>query len=110
LIVVNAKDPTSLDEVESQPCWHASMVEELKAIEGNNTWELTELPEGRRAIGVKWAFKVKKNDAGAVVRHRARLVVKGHSHRQGLDYELVFAPIIRFEAVRLLIALGAHQS
>jgi hypothetical protein len=110
LFVVSAEEPASLEEAESQPCWHSSMVEEIKAIEGNHTWELTELPEGRRAIGVKWVFKVKKNEARVVVRHKARLVVKGYSQRQGVDYEEVFAPVARLEAVRLLIALAAHQS
>jgi hypothetical protein len=108
--LVSAAEPASLEEGESQPCWHSAMVEEIKAIEGNHTWELTELPEGRRAIGVKWVFKVKKNEAGVVVRHKARLVVKGYSQRQGVDYEEVFAPVARLEAVRLLIALAAHQS
>jgi hypothetical protein len=55
------------------------MKEELKAIEENGTWELTTVPPDRRAIGLKWVFKVKKDEQGAVVRHKARLVVKGFS-------------------------------
>jgi hypothetical protein len=46
---------------------------------------------------------------GAVVRHKARLVVKGCSQRQGVDYEEVFALVARFEAVRLVIAWAANQ-
>jgi hypothetical protein len=92
LLVVSAEESASLEEAKSQPCYHSTMVEKIKAIEGNHTWELTQLPEGRRAIGVKWVFKVKKNEAGVVVRHKARLVVKGYSQRQGVDYE-VFAPV-----------------
>jgi hypothetical protein len=53
------------------------MEEELWSIEENRTWTLTELPQGRRAIGLKWVFKVKRDEHGAVVRHKARLVVKG---------------------------------
>jgi hypothetical protein len=45
------------------------MEEELRAIEKNRTWTLTELPPGQRAIGLKWVFKVKKDEQGAVVRH-----------------------------------------
>jgi hypothetical protein len=78
--------------------------EELKAIADNETWELLDLPVGRKAIGLKWVFKVNKNEAGVVVRHTARLVVKGYSQRQGIDYEEVFAPVARFEAVRMVIA------
>jgi hypothetical protein len=85
------------------------MVEELRAIEENNTWELIELPSGRSAIGLKWVFKVKKNEHGDVVRHKARLVVKGYAQRQRVDYDEVFAPVARLEAVRLLLALSADE-
>jgi hypothetical protein len=57
------------------------MREEIKAIEDNNTWVLTELPAGARAISLKWVFKVKKNEQGNVLRHKARLVVKGYAQR-----------------------------
>jgi hypothetical protein len=85
------------------------MEEELRAIEENCTWTLTELPPGRRAIGLKWVFKVKRNEHGAVVRHKARLVVKGYAQRHGIDYDEVFAPVARMEAVRLLLALAAQE-
>jgi hypothetical protein len=55
------------------------MKEELRAIEENSTWELTDLPSSRKAIGLKWVFKVKRDEHGVVVRHKARLVVKGYS-------------------------------
>jgi hypothetical protein len=70
---------------------------------------MIELPAGRKAIGLKWVFKVKKDEAGTVVRHKARLVVKSYAQRKGVDYEEVFAPVARFEAVRIVLALAAHQ-
>jgi hypothetical protein len=54
-------------------------------------------------------FKVKKDEHGAVVRYKARLVVKGYAQRQGVDYDEVFAPVARMEAVRLLLALAAQN-
>ena len=50
---------------------------EIKAIEENRTWELVELPARHRAIGLKWVYKIKRDENGDVVRHKARLVVKG---------------------------------
>jgi hypothetical protein len=89
--------------------WCRTMMEELCAIEENNTWELTELPSSRRAIGLKWVFKVKKNKHGDVVRHKARLVVKGYAQCQGVDFEEVFTHVARLEVVRLLMALAAEE-
>jgi hypothetical protein len=85
------------------------MVDEVQSIEENKTWSLIELPTGRRAIGLKWVFKVKKNQLGEVIRHKVRLVVKGYAQQQGIDYEEVFAPVARLEAIRLLLALVAEE-
>jgi hypothetical protein len=54
------------------------MTEELKAIEGNETLELTTLPIGHRAIEPKWVFKVKRDEVGNIVCHKGRLVAKGY--------------------------------
>jgi hypothetical protein len=57
------------------------MVEEIRAIEENGTWSLTDLPPDRKAIGLKWVFKVKRDEQGSVVKYKARLVVKGYSQQ-----------------------------
>jgi hypothetical protein len=44
-------------------------------------------------------FKVKRDEHGAVVHHKVRLIIKGHTQRQGIDYEEVFTPVARMEAV-----------
>lgn len=46
--------------------------------EGGGTWELMELPRDYRAIGLKWVYKLKKDESGAVVKHKARLIAKGY--------------------------------
>jgi hypothetical protein len=107
LFAVSAEKPGSLAHAGQDPCWRRAMEEELRAIEDNHTWTLTELPSRQRAIRLKWVFKVKKDEHGAVVRHKARLVAKGYAQRQGIDYDEVFASAARLEAVRLLLALAA---
>ena len=85
------------------------MVEELQAIERNNTWELVELSAHTKAIKVKWVFKLKHNVDGSIVRHKARLVAQGFLQREGLDYSEVFTPVERLEIVRLVEALACNQ-
>jgi hypothetical protein len=56
---VSAEEPASLAQAQKEACWPRAMEEELRLIEENCTWTLTELPQGRRAIGLKWVFKVR---------------------------------------------------
>ncbi|WVZ53904.1 hypothetical protein U9M48_004791 [Paspalum notatum var. saurae] len=105
----SADEPASFKEAEREPCWRQAMREEMKAIEDNSTWELASLPTGHRAIGLKWVFKVKRDEAGNVIRHKARLVAKGYVQCAGIDFNEVFAPVARMESVRALLALAAHQ-
>ena len=55
------------------------MVEEMKALQKNSTWDLVELPEGKKTVGCKWVFTVKHKADGSVERYKARLVAKGYT-------------------------------
>ena len=83
------------------------MLEEMKAIEENETWELVDPSPGCRPIALKWVYKVKRDERGAIVKHKARLVARGFVQREGVDFEEAFAPVARMESVRLLLALAA---
>jgi len=61
-----------------------------------DTWELTALPPGRPAIGVKWLLKVKTNAKGELEKFKARLVAKGFSQVKGIDFNDTYAPVSRF--------------
>ncbi|GKC46821.1 putative ribonuclease H-like domain-containing protein [Tanacetum coccineum] len=65
---------------------------------------LVDLPNGKRAIGTKWVFKNKKDERGIVIRNKARLVAQGYTQEKGIEYDEVFAPVARIEAIRLFLA------
>jgi len=103
-----ADEPLCVEEALEDFCWLEAMRSELQSIQANNTWYYSELPKGHKAIGLKWVFKVKRDQKGNIVKHKARLVAKGYAQRHGVDYEEVFAPVARLETVRLVLALAAQ--
>jgi hypothetical protein len=109
LHVVSSDEPTSFTEAERNLSWRKAMMEEMDSIVENGTWNLIDLPPGRKPIGVKWVFKVKRDKHGAMSKHKAHLVVKGYVQQHGIDYDKVFMPVARLDSVRLLITLAAHE-
>lgn len=84
------------------------MLEEMASIKQNKTWSLVDLSARQRAIGLKWVFKLKRDERGNISKFKARLMAKGYMQRQGVDYEEVFAPVARMESGRILLAVGSH--
>jgi transposase InsO family protein len=102
-----SKDPTNFEEASKSKVWKEAMNKEIEAIERNKTWELTDLPDKSKVIGVKWIYKTKMNEKGEVEKYKARLVAKGYAQRYGTDYKEVFAPVARWDTIRSLLATAA---
>ena len=105
-------EPLSYREARHSPHrvqWEQAMQEELDSIRANDTYELVPLPAGRRAIGSKWVYKVKRHADGTVDRFKARLVAKGYAQRYGIDFTETFAPVVRFSSLRAILALAASN-
>ena len=88
-------DPVVYEEAVKEKKWKEPMDNEIKSIEKNKTWELTDLSRGQKTIGVKWVFKTKLNENGEVDKYKARLIAKGYKQKYGVDYKEVFAPVAR---------------
>ena len=84
------------------------MDEEIKMIEKNHTWELMQKPEDKEIIGLKWVYKIKYNEDGTIQKHKARLIAKGYSQLPGVDFNETFAPVVRMETIRTVLALAAQ--
>ncbi|GKE92689.1 putative ribonuclease H-like domain-containing protein, partial [Tanacetum coccineum] len=85
------------------------MQEELLQFKLQQVWTLMDLPHGKRAIGTKWIYKNKKDERGIVVRNKSRLVAQGYTQEEGIDYDEVFAPVARIEAIRLFLAYALFK-
>jgi hypothetical protein len=99
--------PANFAEAKDDLAWWVAMEQELKAVEQNRTWELVPLPTGHRLITLKWVYKLKKDELGMVIKHKARLVACGFVQQEGVDYDDAFAPVVRMESVRVLLVLAA---
>ncbi|KAH9723668.1 hypothetical protein KPL70_007189 [Citrus sinensis] len=103
-------DPSTFHEaLESSnvALWMTAMQEEIEALHKNKTWELVPLPRGRKAIGNKWVYKIKRDGNDQVERYRARLVVKGYAQKEGIDFNEIFSPVVRLTTVRVVLAMCA---
>ncbi|CAI7916284.1 unnamed protein product [Closterium sp. NIES-54] len=100
-------EPATLKEaLESSDAeeWKKAMESELKSIEENGTWELVELPEGRKAITSKWLVKIKSDADGKIERYKSRLVAKGYQQKEKVDYKELFASVVKPTTLRTVLA------
>jgi hypothetical protein len=100
--------PTNWKQAKEDPKWKEAMLEEMRALEKNKTWELVDLPPGKQPIGCKWVFTIKQTLEGKVDRYKARLVAKGYTQTYGIDYDEIFAPVAKMNSVRTLISCAVN--
>ncbi|GKD88724.1 ribonuclease H-like domain-containing protein [Tanacetum coccineum] len=78
-------EPKSYFEASKYPHWTDAMNQEMDALLRNGTWEIVQIPEGRKAIGSKWIYKIKFRSSGEIDRYKARLVAQGFGQKEGID-------------------------
>ena len=85
------------------------MEEEIESMKTNQVWELVDPPNGCKPISRKWILKIKRKADDTIKRYKARLVTKGYTQQEGIDYEMFFSPVVRFTSIRLIIAIVASM-
>ena len=88
--------------------WYSAIKEEMNSMTSNRVWDLVELLNGVKVVGCKWVFKTKKDSMGNIERHKARLIAKGFTQREGIVYTKTFSPVSRKDSLRIIMALVAH--
>ncbi|GKE75052.1 putative ribonuclease H-like domain-containing protein, partial [Tanacetum coccineum] len=89
--------------------WIEAMQDELLQFKLQKVWTLVDLPNGKRAIGTKWVFRNKNDEKGIMIKNKARLVTQWYTQEEGIDYDEVFAPVARIEAIRLFLAYASFK-
>ncbi|GKD08964.1 putative ribonuclease H-like domain-containing protein [Tanacetum coccineum] len=94
------------DHKDFQNCLFACL---LSQVEPKKVWTLVNLPKGKRPIGTKWVYRNMKDERVIVINNKARLVAQGYTQEEGIDYDEVFAPVARIEAIRLFLAYASFK-
>ena len=100
--------PRNIEEAILNEHWKIAVYDEMKALQNNNTWELTTLPDGKKTVGCRWVFTVKYKADGTVERYKARLVAKGYTQTYGIDYQETFSPVAKLNTIQILLSLAAN--
>ncbi|CAI7927996.1 unnamed protein product [Closterium sp. NIES-54] len=103
-------EPESMEEAlagDDQEAWLASREDEFQSHMENETWTLTNLLPGRKALDYTWVLRVKTDAEGRLERRKTRLVIKGFQQREGIEFQEVFALVAKAPTLRLLLAAAA---
>ncbi|GJW70540.1 putative ribonuclease H-like domain-containing protein [Tanacetum coccineum] len=106
---LSQEEPKKIAEALQDDSWVQAMQEELLQFKLQQVWVLVDLPHGMKVIGTKWVYRNKRDERGMVVRNKARLVAQGYTQEEGIDYDEVFAPVARIEAIRLFLAFTSFM-
>ncbi len=86
------------------------MADEMKSLRKYEVWELVEPPFGRKVVGSKWVYKIKRDGDGRIERYKARLVAQGYTQTKGADQDETFSPVVRMESLRMIVGLAAKHT
>lgn len=111
ILLTDRGEPECYEEamqVDESIKWELAMNDEMDSLLSNHTWELANLPKGKKALHNKWVYRIKEEPDGSK-RYKARLVVKGFQQKEGVDYTEIFSPVVKMVTIRTVLGLVAQE-
>jgi hypothetical protein len=99
-------EPTCYEEAAEKKEWKDTMIEEYHSIVKNDVWDVVPRPKEKIVVSSKWIYKTKHSTDGSVDKYKARFMACGFSHKEGIDYEDTFSPVVRYTLIRDILAVA----
>jgi hypothetical protein len=104
-------DPTYFEEAmrsAHSSKWFDAIEDEMRSMSVNKVWDLEEILKGAKTVDCKWVYKTKCDSNGNIERFKARIVAKGFTQREVIDYTETFSPVSCKDSLRIIMTLMAH--
>ncbi|XP_019239557.1 PREDICTED: uncharacterized protein LOC109219552 [Nicotiana attenuata] len=107
---LHMQEPLYYQQAASHPAWQEAMLQEFKALDANHTWDIFPLSPNKKPIPCKWVYKIKQKPDGSIESYKARLVIRGDTQKEGIDYNETFSPVVNFTTIKCLFCLAAKRN
>nr|GEU30738.1 retrovirus-related Pol polyprotein from transposon TNT 1-94 [Tanacetum cinerariifolium] len=109
-IILSIVETKNFKSAITKDCWFQAIKDEIHEFNPLQVWELVPQPDCVMIIALKWIYKVKLDEYGDVLKNKACLLAKGYRQKEGIDFEELFAPVARIEAIRIFIANASSRN
>ena len=100
-----SSEPFSFSDADRYAVWHNAMCDEIAALRENRTWSLVPFYPSMNVVGSRWVYRVKYRVDGSIERYKVRLVARGFTQQEGIDYSETFSPVTKHATVRLVFSI-----
>lgn len=110
VFLANGGEPESFEEIledENKIEWMDAIEDKMQSLYENNTSELVKFPKGKRMLKNKWIYRIKQNECTSQRRYKALLVVKGFKQRKSVDFDEIFASVMKMQSIQVVLGLAA---
>eukprot|EP00253_Pinus_taeda_P029301 PITA_29301 len=83
--------------------------QEYESIMKNDVWEVVPRPQDKTVVTSKWLYKIKHVADGSTEKYKDHFVSRGFSQKEGIDYDVIFAPVSKYTTICSIIAFAASQ-
>jgi hypothetical protein len=101
-----SSEPFAFSDADQYAVWHNAMCDEIAALRSNRTWSLVPFHSSMNVVGSRWVYRIKHHVDGSIERYKARLVARGFTQHEGIDYSETFSPVIKQATVRLVFSIA----